>query len=58
MDAVVDEEQGPLILEVNAHPGLEMRNVAGVGLAELLSSTESPTTTEPLGFALTGSGLR
>jgi len=42
VDAVVDEEQGLLVLEVNAHPGLEMRNARGVGLAELLFSTEFP----------------
>ncbi len=34
-DVVVDEERGPLVLEVNARPGLEIQNVAGVGLADL-----------------------
>ncbi len=36
-DVVVDEERGPLVLEVNARPGLEIQNVAGVGLADLLT---------------------
>ncbi len=40
VDAVIDEEQGPLVLEVNARPGLEIQNVAGVGLAELISKTD------------------
>ncbi len=36
-DVVVDEERGPLVLEVNARPGLEIQNVAGVRLADLLT---------------------
>ncbi len=35
-DVVVDKDRGPLVLEVNARPGLEIQNVAGVGLADLL----------------------
>lgn len=35
-DVVVDEERGPLVLEVNARPGLEIQNVTGVGLRGLL----------------------
>lgn len=37
-DVVVDEVRGPLVLEVNARPGLEIQNVSGVGLAHLLES--------------------
>jgi glutathione synthase/RimK-type ligase-like ATP-grasp enzyme len=37
VDAVIDEERGPLVMEVNARPGLEIQNVAGVGLANLIS---------------------
>jgi len=36
VDLVVDEELGPLVMEVNARPGLQVQNVAGVGLAECL----------------------
>lgn len=36
VDLVVDEELGPLVMEVNARPGLEIQNVTGVGLAERL----------------------
>lgn len=36
-DVVVDRERGPLVLEINARPGLEIQNVAGIGLADLLS---------------------
>jgi alpha-L-glutamate ligase-like protein len=32
VDAVVDIELGPLVLEVNSHPGLEIQNVCGVPL--------------------------
>jgi hypothetical protein len=31
---VIDEELGPLVMEVNARPGLQVQNVTGVGLAE------------------------
>jgi alpha-L-glutamate ligase-like protein len=33
-DVVVDERLGPVILEVNARPGLQIQNVTGHGLAE------------------------
>lgn len=33
VDLVIDEELGPLVMEVNARPGLQVQNVAGVGLA-------------------------
>lgn len=32
VDAVVDLELGPLVLEVNSHPGLEIQNVCGTPL--------------------------
>lgn len=32
VDVVVDERYGPLVLEVNSHPGLEIQNVAKRGL--------------------------
>jgi alpha-L-glutamate ligase-like protein len=35
-DIVIDRERGPLVLEVNARPGLEIQNVTGVGLLGLL----------------------
>jgi len=35
-DVVIDRERGPLIIEANAHPGLEVQNVTGMGLKELL----------------------
>ncbi|MEX0171269.1 hypothetical protein MRBLMG1_003910 [Streptomyces sp. LMG1-1-1.1] len=31
-DIVVDADRGPLILEVNARPGLQIQNVTGHGL--------------------------
>lgn len=36
VDVVVDAEQGPLVLEINARPGLEIQNVTGRGLGEVL----------------------
>lgn len=37
VDVVVDREAGPLVLEINARPGLEIQNVHGQGLVEALS---------------------
>lgn len=37
VDVVIDRERGPLVIEVNAHPGLEIQNVTKLGLKELLS---------------------
>jgi alpha-L-glutamate ligase-like protein len=36
VDVVLDRALGPLILEINARPGLEIQNVNGVGLATAL----------------------
>lgn len=33
-DVVVDADAGPLVLEVNARPGLQIQNVTGVGLLD------------------------
>lgn len=35
-DVVVDAERGPLILEVNARPGLQIQNITGRGLWEVV----------------------
>ncbi len=37
VDLVIDEELGPLVMEVNARPGLQIQNVTGVGLADRLN---------------------
>ncbi|MCM2333614.1 MAG: hypothetical protein NDI82_06675 [Anaeromyxobacteraceae bacterium] len=36
VDVVIDAAAGPLVLEINARPGLEIQNVVGIGLAEAL----------------------
>jgi glutathione synthase/RimK-type ligase-like ATP-grasp enzyme len=36
VDLVIDEELGPLVMEVNARPRLQVQNVTGVGLVERL----------------------
>jgi len=36
-DIVLDRERGPLVLEVNARPGLEIQNVTGIPLRALLA---------------------
>jgi alpha-L-glutamate ligase-like protein len=36
VDIVVDVNQGPLVLEINARPGLEIQNVHGEGLGALI----------------------
>jgi alpha-L-glutamate ligase-like protein len=42
VDVVVDAERGPLILEINARPGLEIQNVNGRGLREALAAMGEP----------------
>ncbi len=37
VDVVIDRERGPLVLEINARPGLEIQNVNGVGLGEAMA---------------------
>ncbi len=36
VDIVVDRDMGPLVMEVNARPGLEIQNVCGEGLRAIL----------------------
>lgn len=36
-DVVVDQHRGPLVLEINARPGLEIQNVHGYGLARAIA---------------------
>lgn len=36
VDIVVDQQRGPLVLEINARPGLEIQNVHGSGLGKAL----------------------
>jgi alpha-L-glutamate ligase-like protein len=38
-DVVVDVDRGPLLLEINARPGLEIQNVHGYGLGRALEAT-------------------
>ncbi len=38
VDVAIDAERGPLVLEINARPGLEIQNVNGVGLGTLLDA--------------------
>lgn len=42
VDVVVDAERGPLVLEINARPGLEIQNVNGCALGEALSRAGVP----------------
>jgi alpha-L-glutamate ligase-like protein len=41
IDVVLDAEHGPLVLEMNARPGLEIQNVNGRLLGELVREVES-----------------
>jgi alpha-L-glutamate ligase-like protein len=41
VDVVVDQVRGPMVLEVNARPGLEIQNVHARGLAEALDIARS-----------------
>ena len=38
VDIAVDVDAGPLVIEINARPGLEIQNVHGVGLARALEA--------------------
>ncbi len=40
LDIVIDENDGPLILELNARPGLEIQNANGHGIREILEEIE------------------
>lgn len=40
VDVVVDADAGPLVLEVNARPGLQIQNVTGRGLWDVLLAEE------------------
>lgn len=40
VDVVVDADRGPLVLEVNARPGLQIQNVTGQGLWQTLLAEE------------------
>lgn len=42
VDICIDAVQGPLVLEVNARPGLEIQNVKGRGLRDLFLLFENP----------------
>lgn len=41
VDVVVDAARGPLVLEINARPGLEIQNVVGRGLGETVTPEEA-----------------
>jgi predicted ATP-grasp superfamily ATP-dependent carboligase len=38
VDVVIDVELGPLVLEINARPGLEIQNINGAGLGPAVAS--------------------
>lgn len=38
-DVVIDEDRGPLVLEVNARPGLQIQNVSASGIRAVLDHT-------------------
>ncbi len=44
VDVVVDAERGPMVLEVNARPGLEIQNVHGRGMGEALRRLQATMT--------------
>ena len=38
VDVSIDRQRGPLVLELNARPGLEIQNICGRGLGEILGN--------------------
>lgn len=47
-DVVVDADRGPLILEVNARPGLQIQNVTGLGLVGAIGPTRPVAASRPV----------
>jgi alpha-L-glutamate ligase-like protein len=37
IDVVLDAERGPLVLEINARPGLEIQNISAIGLGDAIA---------------------
>jgi glutathione synthase/RimK-type ligase-like ATP-grasp enzyme len=40
VDVVLDVERGPLVLEINARPGLEIQNINARGLGSAIAQAE------------------
>jgi glutathione synthase/RimK-type ligase-like ATP-grasp enzyme len=40
VDVVLDLQRGPLVLEINARPGLEIQNVNALGLGTAIATAE------------------
>jgi glutathione synthase/RimK-type ligase-like ATP-grasp enzyme len=38
-DIVLDVNDGPLVIEVNAHPGIEIQNICQAGLKARIAAT-------------------
>jgi alpha-L-glutamate ligase-like protein len=43
LDLMIDEEMGPLVIEINAHPGLAIQLANGAGLAAILARAGNST---------------
>jgi glutathione synthase/RimK-type ligase-like ATP-grasp enzyme len=41
VDLVIDETRGPLVLEINARPGLEIQNINGLCMGEAMTAKGS-----------------
>ena len=60
-DIVLDEQAGPLLLEMNARPGLSIQIANGTGLDDRLRAVRerdsfAPTVDDRVAFALDGLG--
>ena len=40
VDVVLDVERGPLVLEINARPGLEIQNINALGLGPAVAAAQ------------------
>lgn len=47
VDICIDQERGPLVLEINSRPGLEIQNIKDRGIWDLLSDWKASPDTSP-----------
>jgi alpha-L-glutamate ligase-like protein len=40
VDIVYDEKQGPMVIEINSRPGMQIQNVNGLGLKKIIENLE------------------
>ncbi len=52
VDVVIDQNLGPVVMEVNARPGLEIQNITGTGISKRLAELDRGRETRPIPFVV------